>query len=63
MFSYCIESPQPCVKIDVLSGSNDSKCLTFFEMTQKKNPKYDTSLTYCENEFWKDLNKLNGREK
>ena len=29
----------------------------------KKTPKYDTSLTYCENEFWKDLNKLNGREK
>ena len=29
----------------------------------KKTAKYDTSLTCSENEFWKDLNKLNGREK
>ena len=37
--------------------------LDLFWNDPKKNPKYDTSLTYCENEFWKDLNKLNGREK
>ena len=37
--------------------------LDLFWNDPKKNPKYDTSLTYCENELWKDLNKLNGREK